>query len=283
MGGRPPGPAARRRPRAAGGPERPAGRQLADAGRDRGPRRVRCSRRGGGDRAFSRGDGGQAGARRAALQDIRSYFDQIGEDHTASLQPGPAPQRPRGASVARVQPRRADVAEPAGEPAPAVRDPSEDDQGRSPPTAPPPHGTGAKGAKPTTTTARVHACPVRSGMDRYLSQDPPSQTVTTSQAKESADFGLSQSVTSENDVTDRESLNPAAGKGCDVVTDRNPPAVQTKVVQRRSVSRSAPPIQTVTTSQAKETAAPRIRNRNIENDVTDRDRRNPRPEPLVTL
>ena len=59
--------------------------------------------------------------------------------------------------------------------------------------------------------------------DVLPSEDPPAQPVTTSQVKESAGFGDSQSVTGPDDVTDTKLLKPASSKGCDVVTDTKPP------------------------------------------------------------
>ena len=53
---------------------------------------------------------------------------------------------------------------------------------------------------------------------RYL----PSRSVTPLQASETAAFGESASVTSDGDVTDRESPKPAENLGCNAVTDEAP-------------------------------------------------------------
>ena len=55
------------------------------------------------------------------------------------------------------------------------------------------------------------------------SKDPPAQSVTTSQVNGSVGSRDSQSVTSLDVVTDTKLLKLASSKGCDVVTDTEPP------------------------------------------------------------
>jgi hypothetical protein len=60
---------------------------------------------------------------------------------------------------------------------------------------------------------------------RYLAS-APIQTVTTSQAKESAAFGENRNVTNNNVVTVQKRETPSVSAGCDVVTVQNPPSEQ---------------------------------------------------------
>jgi Protein of unknown function (DUF3631) len=56
---------------------------------------------------------------------------------------------------------------------------------------------------------------------RYL-PDPPNQTVTPTQPKDSAAFRAIQSVTSWHDVTGENAQNASVSAGCDGVTDVKP-------------------------------------------------------------
>lgn len=58
--------------------------------------------------------------------------------------------------------------------------------------------------------------------DRYLSSSPPVTSVTPSQPSNHAASSDFQSVTQPTNVTDKKSLQPSNGAGCDGVTDRAP-------------------------------------------------------------
>ena len=55
-----------------------------------------------------------------------------------------------------------------------------------------------------------------------MSMLPPSASVTTSQSTAVLDLRAFQSVTPEDDVTDRNQWKPTLVKECDGVTDKNP-------------------------------------------------------------
>ena len=121
------------------------------------------------------------------LQDIRSYFDQIGKDRTGSLslvlhlndlEGRPWHEYSRGSPMSQNQ--LANLLRPFEISSKTIRI-------EVPPPPPPPHGTGAKGTKPTTTTAKGYMrAQFEAAWNRYLSPDPPFQTVTTSQTPQKA-------------------------------------------------------------------------------------------------
>jgi putative DNA primase/helicase len=165
------------------------------------------------------------------LSDLRDYFDQTGNDrapsghltaHLSGLEGRPWAEYHRGGPI--TQNQLANLLRPFGISSQTIRV-------EVPPPLPPPYGTGAKDAKPTSTTTKGYMREAfEASWKRYLSQDPPSQAVTTSQATETMAFGGKQSVTSESVVTDRNPRKATATATCDVVTAETPPSRRNGVV-----------------------------------------------------
>ena len=191
------------------------------------------------------------------LQDIRSYFDQIGKDRTASLslvlhlndlEGRPWHEYSRGAPMSQNQ--LANLLRPFGIS-------SEHDPRRSPPAAPRPHGTGAKGASRPRRPPRGTCAPRsnRRGIVIFL-RNPPFKPPQRHKPRKPRLPGVPNPQHPKPMLRIAIGGNPQQSKACGVVADRNPPAAENKVSSAPKRVRAAqPPIQTATTPQATETAA----------------------------
>ena len=155
-----------------------------------------------------------------------SRSGQSQNDRATSLDLAIAPRRARGEAMGRVPPRLVDHAEPAREPAPAVRDLLADDQGRGAAAAPAAVRLGPEGRQACHHDRQgLHARGVRGGVETLFFSGPPLSSRHNVTSHGNRGFrGGSESDTSKSDVSHRKRPKATATATCVIVTAENPPS-----------------------------------------------------------